>query len=126
MFSLHTRLTAAITFLLVTLLVSAVCAQSLQDVKTRMLNRKPTIDTLKNQGIIGEGNNGYLHMRQANAGAQNVLNAENADRKTVYEAIAKSQGAPVAKVGARRAMQLAELAAPGHWLQKPDGTWYRK
>ena len=126
MFSLHTRIATAVSFLLITMLVSSVYAQNLDQVKSQMLNRKPTIDAFKNQGVIGEGNNGYLHMRQANASAQNVVNAENADRKVVYEAIAKSQGAPVATVSARRALQLAGIAAPGHWLQKPDGTWYKK
>ena len=126
MFSLRTRLTAALSFLLITLLISSVYAQNLENVKTNMLNRKPAIDTLKNQGVIGEGNNGYLHMLQATPGVQNVVNAENADRRVVYEAIAKNQGAPVATVGARRALQIAEIAAPGHWLQKPDGSWYRK
>ena len=126
MLSLRTQITALFSFTLILLLVSTACAQNLQSVKSRMLDRKPAIDTLKGQGLIGEGSDGYLHMRQANAGAQNVLNAENADRRTVYAAIAKSQGANVATVASRRALQLAEIASPGHWLQKPDGSWYKK
>ena len=108
------------------MLVSSVCAQNLDQVKSSMLNRKPAIDALKNQGVLGEGNNGYLHMLQATPGVQNVVNTENADRRVVYEAIAKNQGVPVATVGARRALQIAEIAAPGHWLQKQDGSWYKK
>ena len=126
MFTFRTKVATALSFLMITLLVSSACAQNLQDVKSNMLNRKPAIDTFKAQGIIGEGNDGYLHMRQANAGAQNVVNAENGDRRTVYQAIAKSQGAPIATVGARRAMQIAQIAPPGEWLQKPDGSWYKK
>ena len=54
MFSLHTRIAAAISFLLITMFVSSACAQNLDQVKSRMLNRKPTLDSLKNQGVIGE------------------------------------------------------------------------
>ena len=126
MLSLRTQLTTLFSFTLIILLLSSAYAQNLQNVKSQMLNRKPTIDNLKSQGLIGEGNDGYLHVRKANDNAQNVVNSENADRRTVYTAIAKSQGAPVDKVGKRRAMQIAEISDPGHWIQKTDGSWYKK
>ena len=63
MFSLRTQLTAIFSFALVVLLVSSVYAQNLQRVKASMLERKPTVDSLKNKGLVGEGNDGYLHVR---------------------------------------------------------------
>lgn len=126
MLSLRTQLTALFSFTLIILLASSAWTQNLNEVKARMLNRKPAIEAFKNQGVIGEGNDGYLHMRQTKTNAQKVVNSENADRRAVYEAIAKSQGASAAAVGRRRAIQIAQIAPPGQWLQKANGTWYKK
>lgn len=126
MFSLRTQLTAIFSFALIVLLAMSVCAQNLQSVKASMLERKTTIDALKSQGLVGEGNDGYLHVRQASGDAGKIVSAENADRGVVYNAIAKKEGTTIETVGKRRALQLAEIAAPGHWFRKGDGTWFKK
>ncbi len=113
-------------FALVLLFATAAGAQNLNAIKARMLDRKPTIDTLKTRGIVGEGNDGYLHFRQKMRDAEKVVTAENNDRKTVYTAIARKEGVAVGIVGKRRAMQIARRAPAGVWLQKGDGTWYKK
>lgn len=97
------------------------------EVKQRMAARLPQIDAAKLKGTIGENNQGFLEAR-GNAGAevQSIIDAENADRRVVYEAIAKSTGSTAEKVGRTRAAQIAERAASGVWLQRPSGEWYRK
>ena len=55
-----------------------------------------------------------------------LVNAENADRQAVYADIAQRTGTTAQEVGKRRALQIAQLAAPGHWLQAADGRWYQK
>ena len=126
MLSFKTQLTAIFSFALVVLLVSSIYAQNLQSVKASMLERKPTVDSLKNKGLVGEGNDGYLHVRQASGNANNVVSSENTDRRVVYNAIAKKEGTTVEKVGKRRAIQLAGIAPAGHWFRKGDGTWFKK
>ncbi len=126
MLSLRTQLTTIFSFALVVLLVSSVYAQNLQSVKASMLERKPTVDSLKNKGLVGEGNDGYLHVRKAADNAKKVVNSENADRGIVYKAIATKEGTAVEKVGKRRALQLAGMAPSGHWFLKGDGTWFKK
>ncbi len=126
MLSLRIQLTVLLSFTLIALLVSSACAQNLQSVKANMLARKATVDALKNQGAVGEGNDGYLHVRQASGNANSVVGAENGDRRVVYGAIAQREGVPAATVGKRRAIQIVGIAAPGHWLQKGDGAWYKK
>lgn len=112
---------------LLLLLTETVSAQNMGQIKARMLERKPTIDALKNKGIIGEGSDGFLHFRQEAAGnAKQVVDAENADRRTVNAAIANREGTTVEKVSRAVAVKLRESAAPGQWLRKDDGTWYRK
>ena len=91
-----------------------------------MLNRKPTIDALKNKGLVGEGTDGYLHVRQSGDNAEAVVNAENGDRRTVNEAIARKEGTTVEKVSSKVAAKLIETAQPGQWLWKGDGTWSKK
>jgi len=114
------------SFSLLFLLVSLAGAQNMQEIKSRMLNRKPTIDALKNKGMIGEGVDGYLHVRNSSPDAQNAVNAENADRRTVNEVIAKKEGAPVDKVSRTLAQKLIQGTSPGQWVMKADGTWKQK
>ena len=97
-----------------------------EDIKTRMKNRLPDLVALKDQLIIGETNQGYLQFMGQKTEKENIVTAENKDRKTVYTAIAKHQGVTVDVVEKRRAQQVAQKAKAGHWLQDEDGTWYQK
>ncbi len=95
-------------------------------IKLRMKARLPDIVALKAQGIVGEGNTGYLGFVTQNRKGQNLVNQENADRKRIYNAIAKQQKVSVDLVEKRRAIQLAQQAKPGEYIQKSDGGWQRK
>jgi len=99
---------------------------SSKSIKKRMIERLPTIRALKDKGLVGENNKGYLEFvgsRQENA---DVVEAENKDRKKVYEAIAKQQGTTVELVGKHRAIQIANKAQAGVLLQDANGKWYKK
>jgi uncharacterized protein YdbL (DUF1318 family) len=96
------------------------------DIKTRMKDRLPVIVELKAKGIVGENNQGYLEFRSGKSEKPDVVAAENEDRKTVYTAIAKQEGTTAVLVGKRRALQIAEKADPGEWLQDASGNWYQK
>jgi uncharacterized protein YdbL (DUF1318 family) len=106
-------------------LLVAAAAQS-ATVKERMAGRIPTINTLKDQGTIGENNQGFLDFRSESKPDEQLVADENKDRDLVYEAIAKKQGAKSSAVGQRRAKMIVENGKPGHWFQKGDGTWYKK
>lgn len=101
-------------------------AQDTNELKTRMKERIPVIQTLKSKGIIGENNLGYLQFVSSGKEQEGIVNSENADRKAVYTAIANQQGASVDLVGKRRAIQIAENAGAGEWLQDNAGKWYQK
>lgn len=96
------------------------------DIKERMAARIPAIDALKDQGIIGENNQGFLEYRTADKPQQQLVMEENKDRAMVYGAISQQQGAPVALVGERRAKMIVDNGQAGQWFQKPDGSWYKK
>ncbi len=96
------------------------------DIKTRMAKRLPVIMDLKARGIVGENNQGYLAYPKGGEEQKAVVDAENADRKLVYQAIANKQGSSAEHVGKRRAMQITEKADPGQWLQDEKGKWFKK
>ncbi len=95
-------------------------------IKERMAARIPAINALKDQGVIGENNKGFLEYRTGSKPQPQLIADENSDRAMVYGAIAKQQGAPVTLVGERRASMIAQNGQAGQWFQKADGTWYKK
>ena len=112
--------------LLLPLILLCAASASAQGIKERMKDRLPVIVELKNQGIIGENNLGYLEFVGNKREKEDIVSAENQDRKTVYEAIAKQQNTDAVTVGKRRSLQIEEKADPGEWLQDEGGKWYQK
>ncbi len=78
-----------------------------------MKARKPVIEALKAQGIVGENHRGYLEFVGANREKADIINAENNDREQVYTAIAGQQGTTAELVGKRRAVQIKKKAKTG-------------
>lgn len=99
-----------------------------EELKARFLQRKPMIDNMKNQGIVGENNQGLLTIRSGAPTPEQgeTVRQENGDRLQVYREIAQKLGTSPDEVGRRRAAQIAQNASPGHWLQDAQGNWYRK
>ncbi len=113
-------------FLMIVVLLPFAATVHAQSIKQRMAARIPTIDAMKNSGIVGEDNRGFLEYLTSKKPQQNIVAAENHDRQTVYAEIGKKEGAPAALVGQRRARMLFERGPHGQWFQKPDGKWYKK
>jgi len=101
-------------------------AEDLDAVRVRMEQRLPTIDDLKSQGAIGENNRGLLEVRSGGGNAASVVSAENRDREIVYAEIAKKSNTSAEQVGRARARRIAANSAPGVWIQRDNGEWYRK
>jgi hypothetical protein len=121
-----------IPFLTIVVLAAGVAgpralAADLGPVKQRMAQRLASIDALKDRGAVGENNRGYLEARGALSGGDDkVMAAENADRSSVYEALAQQTGSSADQVGRARAKHIAQNSRPGVWLQDESGRWYRK
>lgn len=112
---------------LLTFTTNGMCFAGAGDIKARMQERLPTIVKMKDSGIIGENNKGLLEFVPGAAKKnESVVSAENNDRQAVYNAIAKQQNTTATLVGERRAIQIAESATAGHWLQDDSGKWYKK
>ncbi|MBP7371962.1 MAG: YdbL family protein [Opitutaceae bacterium] len=102
-------------------------AQDMNAVRQRMEQRLSSLDALKDKGLVGENNRGYLEARGALSPADSsAVAAENADRGIVYAAIARQTGSNSDQVGRARAQKLAEMSKAGVWVQRATGEWARK
>nr|WP_319393405.1 YdbL family protein [uncultured Desulfobacter sp.] len=118
-----------IKLLMITTLVLsfAFCATAFADsIKSRMKQRLPQIVDLKNRGIVGETNTGYLGFVTAKRAKQDVVAAENEDRKAIYNQIATQQNVSVKLVQKRRAESLFSNGTKGHYYQNEAGEWIKK
>ncbi len=122
---MKTKHTGIILLLTVGLFIGNATAWG-QDIKNRMRARLPEIVAMKSSGAVGENNQGYLAILKKAAANAAVVQAENQDRSTIYAAIAKKQGVSPELVGQRRALQIAQKADPGTWIQGADGKWKQK
>lgn len=105
---------------------AAVRAQDAQ-IKARIEQRLGSVNAMKDRGVAGENNRGFLEARGSATGAdQQVIGEENSDRRAVYAAIAAQTRANPDQVGQKRAQQIASIARPGHWIQDPNGSWRKK
>src|SRR5687767_9294975 len=104
----------------------AIAAEDLAAVKARMEQRLALIDELKAKGVVGENSRGMMELRGGDVDAGDAVAAENRDRSMVYAEIAKQTRTSVEQVARVRARQIAAASVPGVWLQKEDGTWYKK
>jgi uncharacterized protein YdbL (DUF1318 family) len=100
-------------------------AEDAAAVRDRMAARLPQIDSLKAAGVLGENNRGLLEIREGSSGAA-IVAEENRDREFVYAELARRTGSSADAVGRARARQIAAASAPGVWLQRENGEWYRK
>jgi len=116
----------AVLAILLFIVFAAGAFPSAKEIRARMLARLPEIKVLKDKGLVGENNKGFLEFVGRQKEKQEVVTAENRDREMVYKAIAKQQGTTVELVGKHRAIQIANKARPGEWLQDANGKWYQK
>lgn len=106
---------------------AVVAAEDPGAVKARMEQRQGAIDALKDRGVAGESNRGFLELRgTANAEEQKMISDENADRRSAYAFIASQTGTDADSVGRRRAQQIAIASKRGVWIQDPSGEWRQK
>jgi uncharacterized protein YdbL (DUF1318 family) len=119
------KIIAIIAVFILGIMITDVYSAS-DSIKQRMISRLPVIKALKDQGIVGENNTGFLEFVGNRKEKADVVAAENQDRKLVYEAIAKQQGTTAEVVGKHRAIQIAGKAQTSEWLQDANGKWYQK
>jgi uncharacterized protein len=100
---------------------------SMESLRARFQERYPKIAKLKSEGVIGETSRGYVaFVEQEKADAAQLVKDENADRETLYNALAAKEGTTAEKVAERNAKRNFAKAGSGEYLQGPDGKWQKK
>ncbi len=97
-----------------------------QGIKERMRSRLPAISEMKGKGLVGENNRGYLQVLPGKSAPAQIVQAENADRREIYQAIANREDTSLEVVEKHRARQNAAKAKAGHWFQNAGGQWVQR
>jgi len=86
------------------------------------------LDSLRANGAVAERFDGYVEVRDANAGAnaKAVVNEVNAKRRTLYKKRAKESNVQVSEVGKPFATKIVETAPPGTYFRQQGGGYVRK
>ena len=121
--------------LLVTMNTSFVSAESkynikemTPEVKEALENRRARFQKIreyKEQGLIGENNEGFLTVLIHSKEVAKIVEAENKDRKTIYETVAQQNNLSHAlgTIGKVFAGTQKARAKPGDKVQQEDGQW---
>ena len=102
------------------------------DVKSALDGRRDRFDQLhqlKEQGAIGENNHGYVEVLNGDAQAQSLADAENKDRKFIYQTIVEQNNLPgdaLSTVENIFAQVQRDKANAGESIQSEDGQWTKK
>lgn len=92
------------------------------------------LNRYKSQGLIGENNQALVEARgldsasdlAARAAVSRLVEAENKDRRLLFEEIASAEGvdrAQIPRIQTTYAQTLRRYARPGDWVQDADGKW---
>ena len=102
------------------------------EIKKALANRQARyqqLRQLKQEGEIGENNKGYVASLKDNASAATLTEAENRDRRVLYEALAEQN-----KLGSTGLLEVqkafaevqSDKATAGEMVQSSSGSWEKK
>ncbi|OGX14213.1 MAG: hypothetical protein A2351_00040 [Omnitrophica bacterium RIFOXYB12_FULL_50_7] len=124
---------------LVILTATSICFAANYDYKTMtpeieqaLKNRQARyhqLQSLKQEGVIGEDNRGYVTDLKNNAAAATLATDENRDRRVLYEALAEQNAlgsTGLLEIQRAFAEVQREKAGPGDMVQSSSGDWQKK
>lgn len=85
-----------------------------------------SLDEAKQQGLIGEMQNGYLGVVVDNAEARELVASINEKRKSIYLNLARKNKITLQQVTALAGQKALAKTKPGHFIQNAAGQWVKK
>ncbi|MFT6918654.1 MAG: hypothetical protein ACJA2G_001273 [Cognaticolwellia sp.] len=85
-----------------------------------------SLDDAKQQGLIGEMQNGYLGLVVDNVEAQSLVASVNEKRKSIYLNLARKNNITMAQVTALAAEKALNKTQTGNFIQNAAGQWVKK
>lgn len=103
-------------------------AQTKEEITSSMRDRYPALLEAKNKGLVGEAWTGLAGLVDANAPAavQNLISAENNDRRALFQVIARETGTSVEEVARQNRIRMYRLSEDNHFLQDQNREWVKK
>ena len=97
------------------------------DYASRMKERLPSLVQAKDNGIVGEGTDGFVYVREGDSEkiVKMVAN-ENEDRKILFKAMSSKTGGSVEEVANKFSKALVQKSKKGHWFRKSSGEWMQR
>ena len=108
------------------------------ELKQRIQARHPALEQLRDAGKVGETETGDVKLVKASYGTEkadpsdaskgtiaDVVDAENKDRRAVYDIVAKKEKVSAADVGKQNGMSNIKKAKPDHWVEV-KGQWVQR
>ena len=86
---------------------------------------KQKLDSVKQQGLVGETPTGYLEVVRAEGQASEVVEAINSARRDEYKRIAEKHNIPVTQVETVAGKKAIEKTPAGQYVQM-GGKWVKK
>ncbi len=115
---------------------TTVSSPAIDSIKERIKQRFDDLKPLFDAGAIGEANDGLLVIRDASvlpmkdrANLNRIVKEENADRKALYQEVAKELGVEdkdMPKVRRSFATKWQAFAGSGWWIQDVAGNWSKR
>ncbi len=86
------------------------------------------LSDLKSKGVVGENNHGYAEILKSENDANVLVEAENRDRKVIYEGIAGQNGLgnALSVIESVFAQVQRDKAKSGEHVQTDNGEWIEK
>lgn len=86
---------------------------------------KQKLDSVKQQGLVGETPTGYLDVVRAEGQAKEVVEAINSARRDEYKRIAEKHNIPVTQVETVAGKKAIEKTPAGQYVEM-GGNWVKK
>jgi uncharacterized protein YdbL (DUF1318 family) len=109
------------------------------ELKERMKQRAAVLERLRTEQKVGETFAGLVEVVKSSYGSEKadskdpksgtvstVVDAENSDRRALFELIAKETNVSAAEVGKQNGIRSLERASDQQWLKLEDGRWVQK
>ena len=99
----------------------------LADYKDRMKERLPKIIEAKGTGFIGEGVDGFLHLRgKKEKTVVQLVTVENEDRKEFFKVTSKKLGSTTQEVAQKFSQVMKSRDEKGFWQKDSKSSWVQK
>jgi uncharacterized protein YdbL (DUF1318 family) len=113
-----------------------VSTPKIRALKQSLRDREPFLLPFFEKGNIGEGNDGFIHVRNEDnlslkekADLRRLTKDVNSDRENLYSEVAKAldiDSGQIPRIQKIFAKRWIENSHPGWWIQKENGEWEKK